>query len=214
MDILNNFIQIKNKVSSLSKNTRIVAVTKTFDINIIKPIIDYGHKDFGENKVQEAKSKWSSLIFNNTTINLHFIGKLQTNKAKDAVRLFHFIHSLSSEELAKTLKKEEELINKKLKYFIQINLAGENQKNGIEVSAAKEFIKFCINELSLEVIGLMCVPPFNENPDPFFLQISKIARDNNLSELSMGMSSDYPAAIKYGSTYVRIGSQIFGERSK
>ena len=214
MDILNNFTQIKNKVSLLSKNTRIVAVTKTFDINIIKPIIDYGHKDFGENKVQEAKSKWSSLIFNNTTINLHFIGKLQTNKAKDAVRLFHFIHSLSSEELAKTLKKEEELINKKLKYFIQINLAGENQKNGIEVSAAKEFIKFCINELSLEVIGLMCVPPFNENPDPFFLQISKIARDNNLSELSMGMSSDYPAAIKYGSTYVRIGSQIFGERSK
>ena len=214
MDILNNFTQIKNQVSLLSKNTRIVAVTKTFDINIIKPIIDYGHKDFGENKVQEAKSKWSSLIFNNTTINLHFIGKLQTNKAKDAVRLFHFIHSLSSEELAKTLKKEEELINKKLKYFIQINLAGENQKNGIEVSAAKEFIKFCINELSLEVIGLMCVPPFNENPDPFFLQISKIARDNNLSELSMGMSSDYPAAIKYGSTYVRIGSQIFGERSK
>ena len=214
MDILNNFIQIKNKVSSLSKNTRIVAVTKTFDINTIKPIIDYGHKDFGENKVQEAKLKWSSLILNDTTINLHFIGKLQTNKAKDAVRLFHFIHSLSSEELAKTLKKEEELINKKLKYFIQINLAGENQKNGIEVSAAKEFIKFCINELSLEVIGLMCVPPFNEKPDPFFLQISKIAKDNNLSELSMGMSSDYPTAIKYGSTYVRIGSQIFGERSK
>lgn len=168
MDILNNFIQIKNKVSSLSKNTKIVVVTKTFDINIIKPIIDYGHKDFGENKVQEAKLKWGSLIFNNININLHFIGMLQKNKARDAVRLFNYIHSLSSEELAKTLKKEEELCNKKLKYFIQINLAGENQKNGIEPSTAKEFIKFCINELSLEVVGLMCVPPFNEKPDSFF----------------------------------------------
>jgi pyridoxal phosphate enzyme (YggS family) len=214
MDILNNFIQIKNKVSSLSKNTKIVVVTKTFDINIIKPIIDYGHKDFGENKVQEAKLKWGSFIFNNININLHFIGKLQTNKARDAVRLFNYIHSLSSEELAKTLKKEEELCNKKLKYFIQINLAGENQKNGIEASTAKEFINFCINELFLDVVGLMCVPPLNENPDTFFLQLSKIAKDNNLLELSMGMSSDYPAAIKHGSTYVRIGSQIFGERNK
>ena len=214
MDILNNFIQIKNKVSSLSMNTKIVVVTKTFDINIIKPIIDYGHKDFGENKVQEAKLKWGSLIFNNININLHFIGMLQKNKARDAVRLFNYIHSLSSEELAKTLRKEEELCNKKLKYFIQINLAGENQKNGIEASTAKEFIKFCINELSLEVVGLMCVPPFNEKPDSFFLQLSKIAKDNNLLELSMGMSSDYPAAIKCGSTYVRIGSQIFGDRNK
>ena len=214
MDILNNFIQIKNKVSSLSMNTKIVVVTKTFDINIIKPIIDYGHKDFGENKVQEAKLKWGSLIFNNININLHFIGMLQKNKARDAVRLFNYIHSLSSEELAKTLRKEEELCNKKLKYFIQINLAGENQKNGIEASTAKEFIKFCINELSLEVVGLMCVPPFNEKPDSFFLQLSKIAKDNNLLELSMGMSSDYPAAIKYGSSYVRIGSQIFGDRNK
>ncbi len=214
MDILNNFIQIKNKVSSLSKNTKIVVVTKTFDINIIKPIIDYGHKDFGENKVQEAKLKWGSLIFNNININLHFIGKLQTNKARDAVRLFNYIHSLSSEELAKILKKEEELCNKKLKYFIQINLAGENQKNGIEASSAKEFINFCINELFLDVVGLMCVPPLNEKPDSFFLQLSKIAKDNNLLELSMGMSSDYPAAIKYGSSYVRIGSQIFGDRNK
>jgi hypothetical protein len=139
---------------------------------------------------------------------------LQKNKARDAVRLFNYIHSLSSEELAKTLKKEEELCNKKLKYFIQINLAGENQKNGIEASTAKEFIKFCINELSLEVVGLMCVPPVNEKPDSFFLQLSKIAKDNNLLELSMGMSSDYSDAIKYGSTYVRIGSQIFGERNK
>ena len=195
-------------------NTKIVVVTKTFDINIIKPIIDYGHKDFGENKVQEAKLKWGSLIFNNININLHFIGMLQKNKARDAVRLFNYIHSLSSEELAKTLRKEEELCNKKLKYFIQINLAGENQKNGIEASTAKEFIKFCINELSLEVVGLMCVPPFNEKPDSFFLQLSKIAKDNNLLELSMGMSSDYPAAIKCGSTYVRIGSQIFGDRNK
>jgi pyridoxal phosphate enzyme (YggS family) len=181
-------------------------------MDLINPIINYGHLDFGENKVQEAKEKWSNIISSLPNINLHMIGNLQSNKAKDAVMLFSYIHTLSSEKLAKILKNEQEKINKEVKYFIQINLAGENHKNGIEVNCADEFIKFCINDLSLQVIGLMCVPPVNENSDLYFSKLKEIAHDNKLYELSMGMSGDYSAAIKFGSTYVRIGSKIFGTR--
>jgi pyridoxal phosphate enzyme (YggS family) len=212
MNILNNFIQIKNEVLSLSNNTKIVVVTKTFDINTIKPIIDYGHKDFGENKVQEAKLKWSSLISKNLTINLHFIGKLQTNKVSDAVKLFSFIHSLSTEKLAKTCMEEESLIKKRIKYFIQINFSDSDHRNGIEPKNIKDFVKYCIYDLNLNIIGLMCIPPLNEVSDLFFSQLRKIANKNNLFQLSMGMSNDYPAAIKNGSNYVRIGSKIFGDR--
>ena len=212
MNILNNFITIKNTISKLSTKTKIIVVTKTFNMDLINPILNYGHLDFGENKVQEAKKKWSTVILNMPNINLHMIGNLQSNKAKDAVMLFNYIHTLSSEKLAKILKNEQEKINKEVKYFIQINLAGENHKNGIEVNCADEFIKFCINDLSLQVIGLMCVPPVNENSDLYFSKLKEIAHDNKLYELSMGMSGDYPAAIKFGSTYVRIGSKIFGTR--
>jgi len=212
MIILNNFITIKNTISKLSTNTKIIVVTKTFNMDSINPIINCGHLDFGENRVQEAKEKWPTVISNIPNINLHLIGNLQSNKAKDAVMLFNYIHTLSSEKLAKILKMEQEKINKTIKYFIQVNLAGENHKNGIEVNYTNEFIKFCINDLSLKIIGLMCVPPVNENSDPYFSKLKKIANDNKLYELSMGMSGDYSSAIKFGSTYVRIGSKIFGIR--
>jgi pyridoxal phosphate enzyme (YggS family) len=212
MNILNNFITIKNTISKLSTNTKIIVVTKTFSMDLINPIINYGHLDFGENRVQEAKEKWPTIISNIPNINLHLIGNLQSNKAKDAVMLFNYIHTLSSDKLAKILKAEQEKINKTIKYFIQVNLAGENHKNGIDINYANEFIKFCINDLSLQIIGLMCVPPVNENSDLYFSKLKKIANDNKLYELSMGMSGDYSAAIKFGSTYVRIGSKIFGTR--
>jgi pyridoxal phosphate enzyme (YggS family) len=212
MTILNNFITIKNIISKLSTNTKIIVVTKTFNMDLINPIINCGHLDFGENRVQEAKEKWPTVISNIPNINLHLIGNLQSNKVKDAVMLFNYIHTLSSEKLAKILKTEQEKINKTIKYFIQVNLAGENHKNGIEVNYANEFIKFCINDLSLQIIGLMCVPPVNENSDLYFSKLKKIANDNKLYELSMGMSGDYSSAIKFGSTYVRIGSKIFGTR--
>ena len=212
MTILNNFITIKNIISKLSTNTKIIVVTKTFNMDLINPIINCGHLDFGENRVQEAKEKWPTVISNIPSINLHLIGNLQSNKVKDAVMLFNYIHTLSSEKLAKILKTEQEKINKTIKYFIQVNLAGENHKNGIEVNYANEFIKFCINDLSLQIIGLMCVPPVNENSDLYFSKLKKISNDNKLYELSMGMSGDYSSAIKFGSTYVRIGSKIFGTR--
>ena len=212
MNILNNFITIKNTISKLSTNTKIIVVTKTFNMDLINPILNYGHLDFGENKVQEAKEKWSNIISSMPNINLHMIGNLQSNKAKDAVMLFNYIHTLSSEKLARILKNEQQKINKEVKYFIQVNLAGENHKNGIEVNCVDEFIKFCINDLSLQVIGLMCVPPVNENSDLYFSKLKEIAHENKLYELSMGMSGDYSAAIKFGSTYVRIGSKIFGTR--
>ena len=212
MIILDNYIDIKKKVKSLSEKTKIIVVTKTFAIDKVQPIINAGHTDFGENRVQEATDKWSSVILNNKDIKLHLIGNLQSNKARDAVKIFNFIHSLSSEKLALTLQKEENLLNKKIKYFVQINLAEEENKNGIEISQADNFIKFCKNDLLLNVVGLMCIPPINSNPDFYFSQLKKISHKNNLLELSMGMSADFASAIHNGATYVRIGSAIFGAR--
>jgi pyridoxal phosphate enzyme (YggS family) len=212
MIILDNYIDIKKKVKSLSEKTKIIVVTKTFAIDKVQPIINAGHTDFGENRVQEATDKWSSVILNNEDIKLHLIGNLQSNKARDAVKIFNFIHSLGSEKLALTLQKEENLLNKKIKYFVQINLAEEENKNGIEISQADNFIKFCKNDLLLNVVGLMCIPPINSNPDFYFSQLKKISHKNNLLELSMGMSADFASAIHNGATYVRIGSAIFGAR--
>jgi len=212
MIILDNYIDIKKKVKSLSEKTKIIVVTKTFAIDKVQPIINAGHTDFGENRVQEAIDKWSSVILNNKDIKLHLIGNLQSNKVRDAVKIFNFIHSLSSEKLALTLQKEENLLNKKIKYFVQINLAEEENKNGIEISQADNFIKFCKNDLLLNVVGLMCIPPINSNPDFYFSQLKKISHKNNLLELSMGMSADFASAIHNGATYVRIGSAIFGSR--
>ena len=213
MTPLSNFIKIRKEVSELSINTKIIVVSKTFDINDIYPIINSGHLDFGENRVQEAKLKWSNLLAINPSINLHLIGNLQSNKAKDAVNIFNFIHTLSSEKLAKILKNEQEKINKKIKYFIQVNISEESQKNGIELSLVNDFIKFCIHDLSLQIIGLMCLPPANDIPDLHFSKLKKISTENNLLNLSMGMSNDYVSAIRFGSTYVRIGSKIFGNRN-
>jgi pyridoxal phosphate enzyme (YggS family) len=213
MTPLSNFIKIRKEVSELSINTKIIVVSKTFDINDIYPIINSGHLDFGENRVQEAKLKWSNLLAINPSINLHLIGNLQSNKAKDAVNIFNFIHTLSSEKLAKILKNEQEKINKKIKYFIQVNISEESQKNGIELSLVNDFIKFCIHDLSLQIIGLMCLPPVNDIPDFYFTKLKKISTENNLLNLSMGMSNDYVSAIRIGSTHVRIGSKIFGNRN-
>ena len=213
MTPLSNFIKIKKEISELSINTKIIVVSKTFDINDIYPIINYGHLDFGENRVQEAKLKWSNLVAKNSSINLHLIGNLQSNKAKDAVNIFNFIHTLSSEKLAKVLKSEQEKINKKIKYFIQVNISEESQKNGIELNLVNDFIKFCIHDLSLQIIGLMCLPLANDIPDFHFAKLKKISTENNLLNLSMGMSNDYVSAIRFGSTHVRIGSKIFGNRN-
>jgi pyridoxal phosphate enzyme (YggS family) len=212
MTIINNYTDIKKKVLLFSAKTQIIVVTKSFDIEKVEPIIKLGHKDFGENRVQEAINKWSSVILLNKDIKLHLIGSLQTNKAMDAVKIFDFIHSLGSEKLALVLKKEENFLNKKIKYFIQVNLADEKNKNGIEITQADNFINFCKNDLSLNVIGLMCIPPINSNPDFYFSQLKKISHKNNLLELSMGMSGDFVSAIHNGATYVRIGSAIFGTR--
>ena len=217
MDVSKNFKLIDNNVQRLSesfnsKKPTIIAVSKTFNIEHILPIINTGHEHFGENKVQEAKFKWTDIIKKNSNIKLHMLGNLQSNKARDAVKIFDFIHSLGSEKLALTLKNEENFLNKRIKYFIQINLANETNKKGILISEADNFIKFCKNDLSLNVIGLMCMPPINSNVDFYFSQLKEIAHKNNLTELSMGMSNDYLQAINFGATYVRIGSGIFGNR--
>lgn len=214
MSVLNNYIIIKNQVSSLSTNTKIIVVTKTFDIDIINPIIAHGHIHFGENKVQEAIRKWQPVIHQYPNLKLHLIGHLQSNKVREAVKTFDYIHSLSSEKLANKLINEEHLIKKKLKYFIQINLTNSKDRIGIRPDEATNFIQYCINDLKLQIIGLMCIPSINENPNYSFSQLKKIADKNNLNELSIGMSNDYLIAIKYGSTYIRIGSRIFGDRKK
>ena len=211
MSSLEKFISIKSIVDSLSSATKIIVVTKNFNFEQIKSIIDFGHTEFGENKVQEAKYKWNDYLIN-SPINLHLIGRLQSNKSKEAVQIFNYIHSLDSLKLAKELSKNEKILNKKVKYFVQINVADEKQKGGIAEQDASEFIKICINELNLDIIGLMCIPPIHEDASTFFKKISVIAKKNNLTHLSMGMSNDFKEAIKSGSTYVRIGSAIFGNR--
>ena len=212
MNSLNNYIDIKKKVFLLSSKTKIIVVTKTFPTEKFQSIINCGHTDFVENRVQEAITKWSSIKLNNNDIKLHLIGNLQSNKVREAVKIFDFIHSLSSEKLALILQKEENFLKKKIKYFIQINLGDEQNKNGISIPEADNFIKYCKNDLSLNIIGLMCIPPINSNSDFYFSKLRNIAHKNNLLELSMGMSDDFASAIHNGATYIRIGSAIFGPR--
>ena len=177
------------------------------------PLIDYGHNHYGENKVQEAVDKWTDIKKKKSNLSLHMIGKLQTNKVKHAVKLFDFIHSLDSVKLAKKIAIEQNKIKKNLKIFIQINIAKENQKTGIEIDDVNNFYKLCVKDLNLDIIGLMCLPPINVDPLNCFKKMKQIAHELQLKELSMGMSSDYLTALKYDSTYLRIGSKIFGERS-
>jgi pyridoxal phosphate enzyme (YggS family) len=209
MNFLNNYKVIKNEIFELKTETKIIIVTKNQSFDSIVPIINEGHLHFGENKVQEANSKWGNFLKNEKKIKLHLIGKLQTNKAKDAFDLFDYIHTLDSEKLAKVLSNLESKSEKKIKYFIQLNIGNELQKNGISQSLANEFIKFCCNDLKLNIIGLMCIPPVNLDPVPFFKKMQELKILNNLSELSMGMSSDYKYALNNGATFVRIGSVIF-----
>ena len=200
-------INLKNKY----KIPKIIAVSKTFKIDHILPLIAHGHLDYGENKVQEALEKWTDVKTKNSNINLHLIGKLQTNKVKFALKIFDYIHSLDSEKLAKKISDEQKKQNLKPKIFLQINIGNENQKSGIMRENLLDFYYFC-KSLDLNIIGTMCIPPFEEESSKFFTIMSELNQKTNLSEISMGMSSDYLKAIEFNSTYLRIGSNIFGQR--
>ena len=214
-NLLNINTQIKAKINELKYNNykaEIIAISKTFSISHILPLIDYGHIHFGENKVQEAIEKWVEIKTNNKNIKLHMVGKLQTNKVKIALKVFDFIHSLDNLKLAKKISEEQKIYDIKPKIFIQINIGGESQKSGISVENLLDFFHEC-KKLDLNIIGTMCLPPIDKDPEIFFSNMLKINNDLKLKELSMGMSEDYLKAIKYYSTYLRVGSKIFGPRS-
>ena len=210
-------IVIENKIKSnledlkINNLPKIIAVSKTFKLDEILPLIEHGHTDFGENKIQEAIEKWTDLKEKNTNIQLHMIGKLQTNKVKLAVKLFDYIHSVDTEKLAKKISDEQEKINKKIKIFIQVNIGKENQKTGIDKDRVNDLVIYC-KKINLNVVGLMCIPPVDQDPTIYFKEIFLINKKLNFSDLSMGMSSDYIQATQNGSTYLRIGSSIFGKR--
>ena len=213
-----NLINIENKIKLNLSNIdihnlpKIIAVSKTFKIDKILPLIDHGHADFGENKIQEAVDKWTEIKSNNSNIKLHMIGKLQSNKVKFAVKLFDYIHSVDSQKLAKKIADEQFKIKRNIKIFIQVNIGNEIQKSGIDQTATKNLILFC-KELGLDVIGLMCIPPVNIDPSNYFKEMNQINKSFEFSELSMGMSSDYIEASRNNATFLRIGSSIFGQRS-
>ena len=202
---------VKSKNTDLKKIT-VIAISKTFKLEKILPLIDYGHLDYGENKVQEALDKWSDLKSKKPDIKLHLVGKLQSNKVKFAVKIFDFIHSVDTKKLAKKIADEELKLKKKIKIFIQVNIGNEDQKSGVNREELEDLFLYC-KSLNLDVIGLMCLPPANHDPDPFFSELNELNKKFNLTELSMGMSSDYVKAIEHSSTYLRIGSEIFGQRS-
>ena len=209
MSIIKNYNYILNFIQSISKDTKLIVVSKNQKIDNINLLINLNHFHFGENRVQEASLKWKNLIYNNSNLQLHLIGKLQSNKAKDAFEIFHYIHTLDNEKLAIIFSKLEENSTKKIQYFIQVNVGNEPQKSGIAIDNADQFIKYCKNDLKLNIIGLMCIPPFDFDPTKYFISLAEIARAYNLKELSMGMSNDYECAINNGATFVRIGSKIF-----
>ena len=210
LNIKNNIKDYLNKLN-INNNPKIVAVSKTFKIDKILPLIDYGHIDFGENKVQEAIEKWSEIKNKNSKIKLHMIGRLQTNKVKFAVQIFDYIHSVDSKKLAKKISDEQNKINKKIKIFLQVNIGDENQKSGINKNQLNDLVDYC-KKIGLDLMGLMCIPPLNIDPEDYFIEMNKLNKDLGFTELSMGMSSDYLIATKYLSTYVRVGSSIFGQR--
>ena len=212
--IIERFDKIKSKILLLKpkKQVNIVAVSKSFPIEHIMPLIDYGHNHFGENKVQEAVSKWNLIKKDKQYLKLHMIGKLQSNKAKEAVKLFDFIHSLDNKKLAYLLAKHQNDLKKKLKYFIQVNLENEIQKSGISVSELDPFYNYCVNEINLDIVGLMVIPPNDNKSEKYFKSLNELNNSLALKELSMGMSADYISAIENGATFVRVGSSIFGSR--
>jgi len=213
--IIEKFDKIKSYIDlqKLAKPVNIIAVSKTFPISHIQPLIDFGHNHFGENKVQEASAKWTEIKNIKKGLKLHMIGKLQSNKAKEAVRTFDYIHSLDSQKLVDILAKTQGDYNKNLKYFIQVNIGNEMQKSGIPVSELDPFYNYCTKEKKLDILGLMVIPPNDKDNKKYFKSLNELNNSLALSDLSMGMSADYMDAINFGSTYIRIGSLIFGKRS-
>ena len=205
--------EVKQKLveNNLSQKPNVIAVSKTFKLDHINYLIEYGHDHFGENKVQEAVDKWTEIKLSNPNIRLHLIGKLQTNKVKFAVKIFDYIHSVDSEKLAKKISDEQIKIDKKIKIFIQVNIGQEDQKSGVNLRELNSLISYC-SEINLNIVGLMCIPPINEDSTPYFEKMKKLNKENNFHELSMGMSSDYLKAAINNASYLRVGSSIFGER--
>ena len=212
-----NLLDIKSNIKihldelKINNIPKIIAVSKTFKIEKILPLINYGHIDFGENKVQEAVEKWTDIKKINSKIKLHMIGKLQTNKVKFAVQIFDYVHSVDSKKLAKKIADEQHKINKKIKIFLQVNIGQETQKSGIDKNNLSELVSYC-KEIDLDLIGLMCIPPVSKNPEKYFKEMNELNKSLNFNNLSMGMSSDYLLAIKYLASHVRVGSSIFGNR--
>ena len=213
--IVERYKKIQLNISSLktAKPVNIIAVSKTFNLEHIRPLIEYGHVHFGENKVQEATTKWFEQKEKNPNLKLHMIGKLQSNKAKDAVKLFDYIHSLDNQKLADVLAKHQKNINRNLQYFIQVNMANEIQKSGIPVNELDAFYNYCVKEINLKIIGLMIIPPIDQNAEKYFKSLNELSKSLSLKQLSMGMSADYLNAVKNESTFIRVGSSIFGPRS-
>ena len=209
---ITNLVHTKVKECNIENIPKIIAVSKTFEIDQIMPLVEYGHIDFGENKVQEAIDKWTNVKLKFPRIKLHLIGKLQTNKVKTALKIFDYIHSVDSEKLAKKISDEQEKQKKKVSIFIQVNIGNEIQKSGISPNHAVSFLNYCKN-LNLNVVGFMCIPPVNDNPIEYFKNIKTLTNKSGLSKLSMGMSSDFLVATEQGSTHLRIGSSIFGKRN-
>ena len=210
-DIINSIKSKLENKNKYKKNPKVIAVSKTFKLEKILPLINYGHLDYGENKVQEAVEKWTEIKEKKTNLKLHLIGKLQTNKVKQAIKIFDFIHSLDNKKLAKKIADEQIKQNKKIKIFIQLNIGEEDQKSGVNKNNLFDLYNYC-KELNLNVIGLMCIPPFDENSEKYFKEMKVLNEKLNLSDLSMGMSSDYLKAVENSATYLRIGSNIFGSR--
>ena len=211
LDIENNIKNHLNK-SNINCNPKIVAVSKTFKIDKILPLIEHGHLDYGENKVQEAIEKWTKIKRINSKIKLHMVGKLQTNKVKFAVQIFDYIHSVDNEKLAKKIVDEQNKINKNVKVFLQVNIGDENQKSGVNKNNVNQLASYC-KEIGLDLVGLMCIPPLNTDSESYFMEMNKLNKALGFSELSMGMSSDFLKAAEHSSTYIRVGSKIFGQRS-
>ena len=213
MAIQSEIKELLIKNNSQNRDLNIIIICKTFSMDKILPLIDAGHVHFGENKVQEAESKWKKVKEKHPNIRLHMVGKLQTNKVKTALNVFDYIHSVDNYRLGEKIVKYEKELNKKIKTFVQVNVGEESQKSGISPKNVNQFVNHCKNSFSLNIIGLMCLPPINDNPEKYFLHLNQLRNQTDLCHLSMGMSSDYQTAIKYGSTFLRIGSKILGERN-
>ena len=211
-NVVTKLISIQKEIQEKNNKTKVIAVSKTFKIEDIIPLINHGHRDFGENKIQEAVQKWTSVKENYSDINLHMIGKIQSNKVKLILPLFEYVHSLDSTKLAEKISEEQKKYKKNIKIFIQVNIGNEEQKSGISPNDVEVFKNKCVNELNLNVIGLMCLPPKDTESSIYFKEMNYLLKKINLKELSMGMSNDYLSATEYNSSYVRVGSKIFGNR--